>query len=58
MEKTAVVNLYQVVRMSHYEPSRSVQDDFDTLRLQIQAIRRAPSSLSNWSMTSRASTFA
>ena len=41
MEKTAVVNLYQVVRMSHYEPSRFVQDDFDTLRLQIQAIRRA-----------------
>ena len=33
MEKTAIVNLYQVVRMSHYEPSRFVQDDFDTLRV-------------------------
>ena len=40
MEKTAIVNLYQVVRMSHYEPSRFVQDDFDTLRRQIQAIHR------------------
>lgn len=41
MEKTAVVNLYQVVRMSHYEPSRFVADDFETLARQIRVIHRA-----------------
>ncbi len=39
MKKTVVVNLYQVARMSHWEPSRFIFDDFDTLRREIQAAK-------------------
>lgn len=40
MKKTVIVNLHQVVRMSHWEPSRFIQDDFDTLYRQIRAVKR------------------
>lgn len=40
MKKIAVVNLYQVVRMSHWEPSRFIPDDFDTLRRQMEMYGR------------------
>lgn len=39
MKKTVIVNLYQVVRMSHWEPSRFVFDDFDTLRQEIRTAK-------------------
>ena len=32
MKKTAIVNIYNFIRMSHTEPSRFLMDDFDTLR--------------------------
>lgn len=32
MKKTAVVHIYNFIRMSHTEPSRFLYDDFDTLR--------------------------
>lgn len=40
MKKTVIVNLYQVVRMSHWEPSRFVFDDFDTLQREIQTAKQ------------------
>ena len=40
MKKTVIVNLYQVVRMSHWEPSRFVFDDFDTLRQEIRTAKQ------------------
>lgn len=40
MKKTVIVNLYQVVRMSHWEPSRFVFDDFDTLGWEIRAAKQ------------------
>ena len=32
MIKTAIVHIYNFIRMSHSEPSRFMEDDFDTLR--------------------------
>ena len=32
MKKTAIVHIYNFIRMSHSEPSRFLTDDFDTLR--------------------------
>ena len=32
MKKTAIVHIYNFIRMSHTEPSRFLPDDFDTLR--------------------------
>lgn len=32
MNKTAIVHIYNFIRMSHSEPSRFLTDDFDTLR--------------------------
>ena len=32
MKKTAIVHIYNFIRMSHSEPSRFLMDDFDTLR--------------------------
>ena len=32
MKKTAIVHVYNFIRMSHTEPSRFLMDDFDTLR--------------------------
>ena len=32
MKKTAIVHIYNFIRMSHTEPSRFMADDFDTLR--------------------------
>ena len=32
MKKTAIVHIYNFIRMSHTEPSRFLTDDFDTLR--------------------------
>ncbi len=32
MKKTAIVHIYNFIRMSHTEPSRFLLDDFDTLR--------------------------
>ena len=32
MKKTAIVHIYNFIRMSHAEPSRFLLDDFDTLR--------------------------
>ena len=32
MKKTAIVHIYNFIRMSHTEPSRFLMDDFDTLR--------------------------
>ncbi len=40
MKKTVVVNIYNFIRKSHEEPSRFIQDDFDTIRNQIQIARQ------------------
>ena len=40
MKKTAIVNIYNFIRKSHEEPSRFIQDDFDTIQKQIQAVRQ------------------
>ena len=39
MKKTAVVHIYNFIRMSHTEPSRFIPDDFETLREQLAALR-------------------
>ena len=40
MKKTAIINIYNFIRKSHEEPSRFIQDDFDTIRKQIQLVRQ------------------
>lgn len=40
MSKTAIVNIYNFIRMSHVEPSIFIQDDFETVRNQITLIRQ------------------
>ena len=40
MKKTAIVNIYNFIRKSHEEPSRFIQDDFDTIQKQIEAVRQ------------------
>ena len=39
MKKTAIVNIYNFIRMSHEEPSRFVIDDFETLRKELILIK-------------------
>lgn len=36
MKKHVIVNIYNFIRKSHEEPSRFIQDDFDTIRNQMQ----------------------
>ncbi len=38
--KTAVVNIYNFIRMSHTEPTRFIWDDFETIRNQIIAVKQ------------------
>lgn len=38
--KTVIVNIYNFIRMSHVEPSRFIQDDFDTIRRQILTVKQ------------------
>lgn len=38
--KTVIVNIYNFIRMSHVEPSRFIQDDFDTIRNQIITVKQ------------------
>lgn len=38
--KTVIVNIYNFIRMSHAEPSRFIQDDFDTIRRQILTVKQ------------------
>ncbi len=38
--KTGIVNIYNFIRMSHVEPSRFIQDDFDTIRNQILCVKQ------------------
>lgn len=40
MKKTAIVNIYNFIRKSHEEPSRFIQDDFETIQKQIQTVRQ------------------
>lgn len=40
-KKTVIVNIYNFIRKAHEEPSRFIQDDFDTLRRQIDLVRRS-----------------
>ena len=40
MKKTAVVHIYNFIRMSHTEPSRFIPDDFETLREQLILIKQ------------------
>lgn len=40
MKKTVIVNIYNFIRKSHEEPSRFIQDDFDTIQKQIQVVRQ------------------
>lgn len=40
MKKTAIVNIYNFIRMSHVEPSIFIPDDFETVRNQITLIRQ------------------
>lgn len=40
MKKTVLVNIYNFIRKSHEEPSRFIQDDFDTIKNQIQIVRQ------------------
>lgn len=40
MKKTAIVNIYNFIRMSHSEPSRFVEDDFETLRKELILIKQ------------------
>lgn len=39
-KKAVVVNIYNFIRKAHEEPSRFIQDDFDTIRRQIALVRR------------------
>ena len=40
MKKAVIINIYNFIRKSHEEPSRFIQDDFDTIRNQIQIARQ------------------
>lgn len=40
MKKTVIVNIYNFIRKAHEEPSRFIQDDFDTIQKQIQVVRQ------------------
>lgn len=40
MKRTVIVNIYNFIRKSHEEPSRFIQDDFDTIQKQIQVVRQ------------------
>lgn len=40
MKKTVIVNIYNFIRKSHEEPSRFIQDDFDTIQKQMQVVRQ------------------
>ena len=40
MKKTAIVHIYNFIRMSHTEPSRFLFDDFDTIRRQLILIKQ------------------
>lgn len=40
MKKAVIVNIYNFIRKSHEEPSRFIQDDFDTIRKQMQIARQ------------------
>lgn len=40
MMKRVAVNIYNFIRMSHEEPSRFIQDDFDTLKNQILTVKQ------------------
>ena len=38
--KTAIVNVYNFIRMSHTEPSRFLADDFDTIRQELILVKQ------------------
>lgn len=38
--KTVAVNIYNFIRMSHTEPTRFIEDDFDTIRNQIITVKQ------------------
>lgn len=40
MKKTVIVNVYNFIRMSHMEPSRFLQDDFDTVRRELTLVKQ------------------
>ena len=40
MKKTAIVHIYNFIRMSHTEPSRFLFDDFDTIRRPLILIKQ------------------
>ncbi len=40
MKQTAVVNIYNFIRMSHVEPSRFIPDDFETTQNQIITLKQ------------------
>ncbi len=40
MKKTAIVNIYNFIRMSHMEPSRFIEDDFETVRQQLILVKQ------------------
>lgn len=40
MKKSVVVNVYNFIRKSHEEPSRFIQDDFDTIQKQMETVRQ------------------
>ena len=40
MKKTTIVNIYNFIRMSHQEPSRFIQADFDTIARQIRILKQ------------------
>lgn len=40
MKKTTVINIYNFVRRSHEEPGRFIQDDYDTIRRQMELLKQ------------------
>lgn len=40
MKKNTVINIYNFIRRSHEEPSRFIQDDFDTIKSQIETLKQ------------------
>ena len=40
MKKNTVINIYNFIRRSHEEPSRFIQDDFDTIKNQIEILKQ------------------
>ncbi len=40
MGKTPIVNIYNFIRMSHAEPSRFIQDDFETVEKQLILVKQ------------------